>query len=205
MLKVGLTGGIGSGKSEVSICFAGHGVPVIDADVIARELAAPGQPALAQIVEAFGSAILNSDGTLDRARLRRLVFSDAARRKQLEEILHPFIRREMQYRAEKLAAPYCILSVPLLLECGQRDWVDRVLVVHAPHYLQYRRTMARDGMSAAEVASVIRAQIDYRARLASADDLIVNDKALADLRWRVYELHGLYQKLATEHLPAPGK
>jgi dephospho-CoA kinase len=196
MLKVGLTGGIGSGKSSAAHYFAELGVPVVDADVIARELVAPGQPALARIVEVFGAAILNPDGTLDRARLRGIVFEDMARRKQLEAILHPLIRGEMEARVARLNASYCILCIPLLLETDAAR-VDRILVVDAPHYLQYLRTMTRDGLSAREVAAVLRAQIGFRERLARADAVIVNDRDQAHLRAQVEQLHRCYQQEAT--------
>lgn len=196
MLKVGLTGGIGSGKSSAARYFAELGAPVVDADVIARELVAPGQPALAHIVKVFGSEILNPDGTLDRARLRGIVFEDTARRKQLEAILHPLIREEMEARVARLSAPYCIVCIPLLLETDAAR-VDRILVVDAPHYLQYLRTMTRDGLSAREVAAVLRAQIGFRERLARADAVIVNDRDQAHLRAQVEQLHRRYQQEAT--------
>ncbi|HWQ95267.1 MAG TPA: dephospho-CoA kinase [Gammaproteobacteria bacterium] len=193
--KVGLTGGIGSGKSTVAGLFAKLGTPVLDADVIARELVIPGTSALACIVEAFGADILTAQGTLDRPRLRRIIFSDPARRKALEAILHPPIRAAMRERVAKLAGPYCVLCIPLLLETGQETEVDRILVVDTPHSLQYRRVMARDGLSAAEAAAILRAQIGWRERLARADDVIVNDKGFAELERRVSELDRLYRNL----------
>ncbi len=203
--KVGLTGGVGSGKSTVAGMFARLGTPLLDADVIARELVIPGTPALARIVEVFGAAILTAQGILDRPRLRHIIFSDAARRKALEAILHPPIRAAMHERVAKLAGPYCVLCIPLLLETGQQAEVDRILVVDTPHSLQYRRVMARDGLSAAEAAAMMRAQLGWRERLARADDVIVNDKGLAELERRVNELDGLYKKLAATGLPARGK
>ncbi|MEW6353864.1 MAG: dephospho-CoA kinase [Pseudomonadota bacterium] len=196
MLVIGLTGGIGSGKSTVAQCFARLGAPVIDADVIARELVEPGKPALARIVETFGAGVLNQDGSLNRARLRSIVFSDVARRRQLEAILHPLIQKEMEARVVQLSAPYCVLCIPLLLETGQARRVQRILVVDAPHYLQYRRVMARDGLSAAEVAAVLRAQMRFRERLARADDIIVNDRDVAHVQRQVERLHRLYGELA---------
>jgi len=203
VLSIGLTGGIGSGKSSVAQCFAALGVPVIDADAIARELVVPGSPALARIVEWFGADVLTGDGSLDRTRLRRVIFNDKSRRAQLEAILHPLIRREMEQRRAQLDTPYCILAIPLLLEAKATAQVQRILVVDAPHYLQYRRVMARDGMGAGEVAAIIRAQIPFRERLARADDIIVNDKGLIDLQPEVERLHHYYQKLAAAGLPAP--
>ena len=203
--KIGLTGGIGSGKSTVAGLFAKLGVPVLDADVIARELVVPGAAALARIVEAFGADILTAEGVLDRPRLRRIIFSDPVRRKTLEGILHPLIRAAMRERVAQLAGPYGVLCIPLLLETGQQGEVDRILVVDTPHSLQYRRVMARDGLSAGEAAAMLRAQIGWRERLARADDVIVNDKGLAELERRVSELDGLYKKLAAMGLPARAK
>ncbi|MEO5573392.1 MAG: dephospho-CoA kinase [Gammaproteobacteria bacterium] len=201
MLKIGLTGGIGSGKSSVARGFADLGVPVIEADVIARELVAPGMPALAQIVEVFGAPMLTDSGTLDRTRLRKLIFSDAAQRARLEAILHPLICGEMEAHIEGLAGLYCVLCIPLLLETGQAHRVDRVLVIDTPHYLQYRRVMARDGIGASEVAAILRAQMDFNKRLARADDIISNNQDMAHLQGQVERLHPYYQKLATQGLP----
>lgn len=203
--KVGLTGGVGSGKSTVAGLFAKIGTAVLDADVIARELVVPGAPALARIVEAFGADILTAQGALDRPRLRHIIFSDPARRKALEAILHPSIRALMRERVTKLAGPYCVLCIPLLLETGQEGEVDRTLVVDTPHSLQYRRAMTRDGLSAAEVAAMLRIQIGWRERLARADDVIVNDKGHAELEQTVSELDRLYKKLAATGLPARAK
>ncbi len=197
MLKIGLTGGIGSGKTTVADCFASLGVPVIDADKIAHELAAPGQPALQAIASAFGPDILCDDGQLDRARLRAIVFNDTARRKQLEEILHPRIRAEMRRRIadiEASAAPYCILSIPLLLETGQTDLVDRILVVDTLEDLQYHRVRVRNGLPDAEIAAIIHAQVSREQRLAVADDIIANDGGLEELRQHVLGLHQRYLK-----------
>lgn len=199
MLKIGLTGGIGSGKSTVADYFAELGVPVIDADKIARELVEPGQPALAAIVKIFGRGMLDSNGRLDRARLRALVFDDIDRRKQLEAILHPLIRAGMRARAAALDAsgvPYCILCIPLLLETGQTDLADRILVVDVPETLQYQRVRARDGLPDAQIAAIIAAQAGREQRLAAADDVIVNEGDLADVRRRVMEMHRRYLALA---------
>lgn len=203
MLKVGLTGGIGSGKSTVAACFADLGVSVIDADAIARELVTPGMPALQEIAESFGPDIVAQDGTLKRAQLRSLIFRDAVQRGRLEAILHPLILREMEARAAKLTAPYCILGIPLLLETQQGQRVDRILVVDTPHYLQYRRVMERDHSSTGEVAAILRAQIGFRERLARADDIVTNDRDLTHLQGQVDELHQCYQRRAAESLPAP--
>lgn len=195
MYRVGLTGGIGCGKTTVAGYFGALGVPVIDADDIARELVEPGTPALARIVELFGAEVLGPDGRLDRAALRRCVFADSTRRTQLEALLHPLIRAEMQARVARLDAPYCVLSIPLLVETGQAGGVERVLVVDAPNALQYRRVMAR-GLSAGEAAAILRAQAGWRTRLAAAHDVIVNDRELDHVKNRVRMLHEHYLALA---------
>src|SRR5690606_24299131 len=173
MLIIGLTGGIGSGKSAVAERFAARGVPVLDADLIAREVVEPGTPGLAQVVEVFGPEVLDPQGRLDRARLGRRVFGAPERRRRLEASLHPLIYAEMRERVRRLAAPYCILVIPLLIETGQTDLVDRVLVVDAPPELQYQRVAARDGRSPAEIEAILRAQASRETRLAAADDVIV--------------------------------
>lgn len=195
-LVVGLTGGIGSGKSTVAERFRVLDVPVIDADEISRELVQPGQPALDRIVAEFGEGVLDGKGGLDRAKLRGLVFADAEKRKALEAILHPLIRAEMRRRTQNLRAPYCILAIPLLLETGQSDMVDRVLVVDAPPELQTKRAMARDKISAEEAQAVLDAQVDRATRLAAADDVIVNDKGLEDLYAQVDAVHQRYLQLS---------
>lgn len=196
MLVIGLTGGIGSGKSTVAALFAEHGVPVIDTDRIARELVEPGQPALEEIREAFGAEVLDPDGRLDRARLRAIVFGARERRLQLEAILHPRIRQTVRERIRALTTPYCLVAIPLLVETGQRDQVDRVLVIDTPPEEQVRRTRARDGLSAAQVAAIMEAQADRQTRLAAADDVIRNDADLEHLRHEVERLHTRYLQLA---------
>ena len=191
MYRVGLTGGIGSGKSTVAQYFSALGVPVIDADDIAHELVAPGAPALARITQVFGGEVLETGGALNRAALRRIVFADAAQRKRQEAILHPLIHAEMGARVARLTAPYCVLCIPLLLETGQAREVERVLVVDAPHALQYQRLMAR-GLGVAEIAAILRAQTGWRERLAAAHDVIENDRALEHVEKRVHELHASY-------------
>ncbi len=196
MLKIGLTGGIASGKSAAAEVFAGLGVPVIDADVIARERVAPGSEALAEIVRAFGPEMLTPAGELDRARLRRRVFADAEARARLEAILHPRIREALLARLERLDAPYVVLVIPLLVEAGWQDLVDRVLVIDAPQALQRERLMRRDGLSAAEAEAMLAAQADRATRRAAADDRVVNDGSLDDLRADIEKLHGHYLALA---------
>ena len=192
MLKVGLTGGIGSGKTAAADMFAELGVPVIDADVIARRLVEPGSEALAEIVRAFGRDVLDAGGRLDRARLRQRIFGDDAARIRLEAILHPRIRRAVLDELERLDAPYCILVVPLLVESGWRDLVDRVLVIDAPEALQRERVARRDGIPAAEVDAMLAAQADRATRLAAANDVVLNDGDLETLRRQIEALHHKY-------------
>ena len=201
MLVVGLTGGIGSGKTVVSDRFARHGVPVIDTDLIARELVEPGQPALADIVTEFGSNCLDGDGRLHRARLRERVFADPAGRRRLEAILHPRIRAVTRDRVAALTAiPYCLVVIPLLTETGMTDLVDRVLVVDAPEAEQIRRVMARDRIDAIQAQAILAAQARRDARLALADDILENAGDLAELDRRIATLHRHYSVLAATRL-----
>ena len=197
MLKVGLTGGIGSGKSTVGARFAAYGVPVLDADLIARELVEPGQPALAAIAEHFGPAILNQ-GRLDRQRLRAVVFAEPEARRWLEALLHPMVYAEMQRQADKLAAPYCLLMVPLLLETGQRGLVDRLLVVDCPPEAQRLRVARRDGAAPAQIERRLAAQASRAERLAAADDIIDNSGTEAALGEAVERLHRHYLSLSQD-------
>ena len=196
MLRIGLTGGIGSGKSAVADCFAALDIEVIDADAIAREVVAPGSPALAEIAAAFGGQFLDRDGRLDRARLRTHAFEDPQARKRLEAILHPRIRTVMEGRAGQAHGPYCVLVIPLLLEAGQRDLVDRVLVVDTPVDMQYARVAARDGLDRKQIDAILAAQLGREQRLAQADDVIVNDADLDTLHRRVVDLDHRYRALA---------
>jgi len=196
MLVIGLTGGIASGKSEAAACFAALGVPVLDADLIARDLVAPGQPLLAEILARFGTDLRRPDGSLDRAALGRRVFADPAARRQLEQLLHPAVRAEMQHRLTMLEVPYAILMVPLLVEAGMTDLVDRVLVIDVPEALQQQRCQRRDGHDTAQVARIIAAQADRATRLAAADDVIVNDADLEALRDAITRQHQHYLALA---------
>ena len=202
MFTVGLTGGIGSGKSTVADCFAAHGVPVIDTDVIAHDLTAPGGAALDAIRAAFGETVMQTDGTLDRAALRRRVFTDADARRQLEGILHPRIRQVVEQTLAALAAPYVLIVIPLLVETGgYRDLLNRVLVVDCPEDLQIARVMARSGLSRDEVMAILAAQAGRAERLAVADDVLVNTASPEALRARVVALHQRYQTLA--NAPSP--
>lgn len=191
-MRIGLTGGIASGKTTVADLFAELGVAVIDTDVIARDVVAPGQPALRRLVEAFGDDILDSKGELDRRRMRRRVFADESQRKKLEAILHPVIGAEMMARAEAAGGPYQVLVVPLLLETGMGGLVDRILVVDCPPQTQMERLMARDGETEQGARRILDAQLDRADRLAAADDVLVNDGDLEGLRGRVRDLHRAY-------------
>ena len=199
MFCVGLTGGIASGKSAVADRFAAHGIAVVDADVAARDVVAPGQPALAEIAAVFGAGVLQADGTLDRAALRRHVFGDDAARHRLEAILHPRIRVRMREQAQRAGGPYVIVAIPLLAEGGGRlayPWLDRILVVDVPREVQLARLVRRDGIELALAERMLAAQADRASRLAIADDVIVNDGALALLDAEVDALDRRYRGLA---------
>ena len=192
MLRIGLTGGIGSGKSTAADLFGALGVPVIDADVIARELVEPGRPALAEIVAAFGNDVVDVQGRLDRRSLRARVFADPAERRRLEAILHPRIHAEMARRTAAQSAPYVLLVIPLLFEAGQRDLVDRVLVVDVSPEVQRQRVGARDGLTAEQADTMLAAQWDRQRRLDQADDVIDNSGDLQALQRQVNDLHRRY-------------
>lgn len=194
MLRIGLTGGIGSGKSTVAALFAQHGAPVIDTDEISRALTAPGQPAVAAIIRAFGPGVQNPAGALDRAALRDLVFRDRSKRHLLEQILHPLIRREVERRLEGLHAPYVVIVAPLLIESGFTDLVDRILVVDAKEEDQIRRVQQRSGLTEPEIRRILAAQLGREARLAHADDVIVNDADMAHLAQAVQRLDQAYRE-----------
>lgn len=198
MLRIGLTGGIGSGKSTVAALFAEHAVPVIDADAIAHRLTLPGGIATEQIIQAFGTDILAPDKSLDRKRLGARVFNDPAQRARLEAILHPLIRAEMQSAMRQLKVPYCLLMIPLLIETRQQDMVDRILVVDVDENTQLLRTQARDGRSADEIRAILAAQIDRSQRLKQADDCITNNDDVTALKAQVDALHRKYVSLAAQ-------
>jgi dephospho-CoA kinase len=197
MLTIGLTGGIGSGKSEVARIFERLGVPVIDADAIAHQLVEPGSDVLAEIINHFGNTILTSEGRLDRKRLGEMVFSDAAKKQQLEHIIHPRVRERIKtFKREHRDQPYIIVVIPLLLESGQRDLVDRVLVVNAAEAVRIARVRARDGRSEQQIRLIISSQADDASRLAAADDSIDNNGTLDELEQSVSTLHRRYVSLA---------
>jgi dephospho-CoA kinase len=190
--RVGLTGGIASGKSAVADAFARRGTPIVDTDAIARDVVEPGRPALAEVVRAFGPGVLDADGRLDRRALRTLVFAQPELRRRLEAILHPAIRAEMHARADAAAGPYVVVAIPLLVENGLQAQVDRVLVVDCPPEVQLARLLARDGETPEGARRILAAQASREARLAAADDVIVNDGSLAELDARVDALHRTY-------------
>lgn len=195
MFKVGLTGGIGSGKSTVAELFAELGVPVLDADQIARELVEPDQPALQEIVREFGEGVLEG-GHLDRTRLRALVFDDPERKLKLEAILHPRVYQVLHDRMQALEADYCLLAIPLLLETHQQAFVDRVLVVDCPVETQYARVALRDALDEAIITRIIQSQIGREQRQREADDIIDNHGNLSALHEQVVRLHATYLNLS---------
>lgn len=196
MLRIGLTGGIGSGKSTVASLFAGHGAPIVDTDLIARELVRPGMPAHADIVSAFGAAVLDTDGNLDRTAMRARAFTDPTERERLETILHPRIREETLHRLAGLNAPYALVVVPLLIETGFDALTDRILVVDCAEETQVARTAARSNMSASDVRAIMATQASRTQRLARADDVIHNEQGLTELERQVAQLHQRYLVLA---------
>ena len=199
MLTVGLTGGIGSGKSAVADMFSRLAVPVIDADVIAREVVEPGTPALGEIVAVFGDEILSSQGTLDRARLADIAFNDPESKARLESIIHPLVRERIAaFKEAHRNSAYVIVVIPLLLESGQRDLVDRVLVVDADETVRIERVRARDRRSEAQIRSIMKHQVDDRQRNAAADELLDNNSSLDELQRAVEQLHQQYTALAAQ-------
>ena len=196
MFVVGLTGGIASGKTAVSNAFAALDVPIIDTDMIARELVTPGQPALGEIAAQFGQAYLTEQGELNRSHLRELIFADNAARQRLEAILHPRIQQTVQQHLTQLQTPYCIVVIPLLVETGGRGYINRVLVVDVAESLQIERVMARDKIDAEQARQILAVQASREQRLAKADDVIDNSGSLTALQTAVLALHQRYLQLA---------
>jgi len=196
-LVVALTGGVASGKTAVSDRFAELGVPIIDTDVIAREVVAPGSGGLAAVEAAFGSEMLTAEGALDRPALRRKIFDEPGARTRLEDILHPRIAEEARRRLNELDGSYAILVVPLLVESGLFSDADRVLVVDVPADVQVSRLMERDGSTRGQAEAMLAAQASREQRLARADDVIENTGTLAELNARVDELDRKYRGLST--------
>lgn len=199
--RVGLTGGIASGKTTVANLFAALGATIVDTDVLAREVVAPGTALLAQVAEHFGPGILAPDGSLDRRQLRERVFVDPAERLWLEERLHPAIRALTDARCEAATGPYCLVAIPLLVETGGEKRFDRVLVVDCDPEIQLARVMARDGISREAAQRMLDAQASREARLAVANDIIRNDADVAHLRDQVEKLHRTYVAAASRTGP----
>ena len=204
MLIVGLTGGIGSGKSTVAERFAARGVPCIDADQLTRDLVEPGEPLLERLVASFGEGILDAQGRLDRRQLRERVFADPAERRRLEALMHPAVYAAMRERIAALDAPYCLLVIPLLVETGAQSRVHRVLAVDVDEATQRARTTARDGVSPEQVDAILASQASRAGRLAAADDVIDNGGDRDALEARVEALHHRYLALAqSREWPVP--
>ncbi|MBN8430832.1 dephospho-CoA kinase [Microbulbifer salipaludis] len=202
MFTVGLTGGIGSGKSAAAARFRHHGVNVVDADLAARVVVQPGRPALVAIAEHFGAGVMQADGSLDRAALRKLVFDHPEERRWLEQLTHPLIREEiissLAASASTHTAPYAILESPLLIETSQSELVQRVCVVDIPEALQLQRASARDANSVEQIRNIMAAQLPRAERCAKADDILDNSGSLEFLNAQVDALHQKYVQLATQ-------
>jgi dephospho-CoA kinase len=200
-LRIGLTGGIASGKSTVAQRFMELGVPVIDADEAARAVVVPGKPALAEVLKRFGSGVFAENGELDRRALRDLIFKDPGSRRDLEAILHPLIRADMDRSADLAVGPYVVMAIPLLVENGSSARVDRILVVDVDETVQLQRVMARDGGTEEQARAILASQASRSARLAAADDVLLNTGTVADLRQAVDQLHESYLRVAEAQRP----
>ena len=198
MYVVGVTGGIGSGKTAATDRFAALGIGVVDADIASRVVVEPGMPALARIAAHFGADILRDDGALDRAALRKIIFADPAEKTWLERLLHPLIAEEIQRQLHTVTSPYVIFVSPLLTESSQHEFCDRILVIDAPENMQLQRTMQRDNNDAAQVQRIIASQASREQRLRHADDVIENTGSLDHLAQQVAALHERYLGLAAE-------
>jgi dephospho-CoA kinase len=195
---VGVTGGIGSGKTTVCNLFHElFGIPIIDADIIAKDVVKKNQPALQAIVAEFGDSILTESGELDRPKVKKLVFSDPTRRKILERIVHPEVRKEMNVQISRVSASYCLLSVPLIAESTNKSMFDRILVVDCDEKIQMERVISRDKLANATVVAIMNTQASRKDRLAIADDIIVNNGPTSQLNDQVQSLHETYQALPT--------
>jgi dephospho-CoA kinase len=200
-LRIGLTGGIASGKTTVAQRFMELGVPVIDADAAARAVVAPGKPGLAEVLKRFGSGVATENGELDRRALRELIFREPASRRDLEAILHPLIRADMEQSADVAVGPYVVMAIPLLVEGGLRDRVDRILVVDVDQAVQLQRVMARDGSTEEHARAILASQASRSERLAMADDVLLNTGTVTDLRQAVDHLHERYLRVADAQRP----
>lgn len=196
MLTIGLTGGIGSGKTVVANIFASLGVPLIDADAIAKELTLKNQPSYHAIAKYFGTEIMKADGEIDRKKLRILIFQKPNAKKWLENLLHPQIRKTIEDRVSAVTHPYCIISIPLLIENQAYNYVDRILVIESRLELRIERTMIRDQIPREEVLKVIKSQVTSEERLLLADDIIFNNGDLESLSQEIDKLNTMYLKLS---------
>ena len=195
VLRIGLTGGIGSGKTTACEIFTELGVPVIDADIIAHELVKPGMPALEEIIRIFGKEVISGDGTLDRKTLRDKIFANNDDRKKLENILHPAVYNEISVQVENINSRYCIISIPLLLETSASKTVDRILVIDVPREQQLERASNRDNTNKNDINAIIDSQISRKDRLSAADDIVDNKGDINDLRKRICDLHEFYSNI----------
>lgn len=195
VLKIGLTGGIGSGKSTACEIFSELGVPIIDADIVARKVVQAGMPALQLIKEKFGEDIFTKDGLLDREKARDQIFTNEIDRKKLENILHPVIYERIIHETENIDSSYCIISIPLLLETEALDIIDRVLIIDVSEKLQLSRASVRDNASLNDIERIIQTQISRDNRLAAADDIINNEGDIENLRRQIHDLHEFYKSI----------
>jgi len=195
VLKIGLTGGIGSGKSTACEIFSELGVPIIDADIVARKVVQAGMPALQLIKEKFGEDIITKDGLLDREKARDQIFTNEIDRKKLENILHPVIYERIVHETDNIDSSYCIISIPLLLETEALEIIDRVLIIDVSEKLQLSRASVRDNASLNNIERIIRTQISRDNRLAAADDIINNEGDIENLRRQIHDLHEFYKSI----------
>lgn len=198
MLTIGLTGGVGSGKSTVAKYFAELGIDIIDTDEIAREVVNPDSDALKEITAHFGPTILNPDKTLDRKKLRSIIFKNKMEREWLEQLLHPLIRKKTQEKIRQSHSPYCVVVIPLLVETAPNTFIQRVLVIDAPEEQQLLRIQKRDDITKTDAEAIIKAQASRENRLAKADDIIKNHDDIDDLKRQVIKLHEFYLSIANE-------
>lgn len=199
MLKIGLTGGIASGKSTICELFSQLNIPIIDADIIARELVEPGKDAYIEIVRQFGNGILEKDQTLNRKKLRKLIFSDPSAKKKLEAILHPQIRLQLEEQSAQQSAAYCILAIPLLIESKMTDLVDHIIVVDTPDNQQIKRLCQRDKISKTDAITIIQSQSSREKRHSIADDIINNNDSIDSLRISINSLHKKYCAISCQY------
>jgi len=199
-LIIGLTGGIASGKTTVANLFEQYGIDIIDADIVARDVVAPGTLALAEITQYFGQTIIATDGSLDRAQLRQLIFSNGEHKTWLNNLLHPLIRQKIATDLTNASSPYCLLVAPLLIENSMQSMVDLVLVVDSAEQTQLQRTMVRDNSSEQQVKAIMAAQASRNDRLTCADDIVTNNGSLELLSQDVKKLHDKYQQLVYDKI-----